>query len=642
MRVGSQARALIFGTITVGSAALTLSAVKGASAPFTTLALLGAAVLLTELIQVAGDETSFDPLEAHAFSFSSGVHIASVIIVGPWAAALVAAFGVLVIDGSRGANSRRVAYNASMLALATLAGGGAFMLVGGDSGALALPGGFGPILALAIAYYAVNALLVSFVIALESDTSPWPLARDGLRQASSSAAGEVGFGTALAYFALAEPWATAALVPLVLAVYRSHERLATLRRETARALEAFANVVDERDEYTYRHSARVAEYVHELAQSLGLPASTVARVRWAGRLHDLGKVAVDAAVLRKPGKLDDEEWRAMRRHPRLSARLLRRFRFAVNEARAVEYHHERFDGGGYYGVNAADIPLEAHFLIVADSFDAMTSDRPYRPALPTHVALAEIEKNSGSQFHPSVAKAFVALRRGQDVKHALTESELAEVRRLARDRRASSFKLAVPLELVGVGGMVAALTAVAAGRALLAGASLALAAVAIAVDRWEEHRARELLATLRAVANRNSGHPEETFRGLISELSLSCRLRWAAVLSWQAPEGIGEIELEWNAGGDGPSETALTSWLVRDAEAAANVLIAAGTELGRDDAHVAVPLAHEGGPAGYLIFAIAGRIPRHVEKALRRSTPFLSTDLLQQSESRRPLKAVAS
>jgi putative nucleotidyltransferase with HDIG domain len=641
MRVRSQARALVFGTITVGSAALTLSAVKGASAPFTTLALLGAAVLLTELIQVAGDEASFDPLEAHAFSFSSGVHIASVIILGPWAAALVAAFGVLVIDGSRGANYQRVAYNASMLALATLAGGTAFSLLGGDPGGLDLPSGFAPILALAVVYYAVNALLVSLVIALDSGTSPWPLTRDGLRQAFSSAAGEVGFGTALAYFALAQPWATAALVPLVLAVYRSHERLATLRRETTRALEAFANVVDERDEYTYRHSARVAEYVHELAHGLGLPASQVARVRWAGRLHDLGKVAVDAAVLRKPGKLDDEEWQAMRRHPRLSARLLRRFRFAANEARAVEYHHERFDGGGYYGVDAADIPLEAHFLIVADSFDAMTSDRPYRAALPAHVALAEIEKNAGSQFHPSVAKAFVALRRGQDVHHALTESELADVRRLARDRRAFSFRLGVRLELLAAGSAVAALTAAAVGRTLWACASFALAVAAISLHRWEDHRARGLAARLRATADRGASR-EETFRELVSELSLSCRLRWAAVLSWRAPEGTGEIELEWNAGAHGPNETALTSWLVRDAEAASNVLVAAGTELGREDAHVAVPLAHEGAPVGYLVFAIAGRIPGHVEKALQRSTEFLSADLLHRTEPRRPLKAVAS
>src|SRR5206468_7655104 len=102
---------------------------------------------------------------------------------------------------------------------------------------------------------------------------------------------------------------------------------------------------------------------------------------WAGRLHDLGKVAVDSTVLRKPDRLDREEWAAVRRHPRLSARLLQRFEPVATQARAVELHHERVDGRGYYGVADEDLPLAAHFLIVADSYDAMTTDRPYRPSV---------------------------------------------------------------------------------------------------------------------------------------------------------------------------------------------------------------------------------------------------------------------
>ena len=88
-------------------------------------------------------------------------------------------------------------------------------------------------------------------------------------------------------------------------------------------------------------------------------------------------------------------------------------RVSAAEARAVEYHRERFDGRGYYGIPAADQPLAAHFLVVADSFDAMTSDRPYRAGLTTEEAFAEIERNIGTQFHPTVAKAFIALQRGQ-------------------------------------------------------------------------------------------------------------------------------------------------------------------------------------------------------------------------------------
>src|SRR4029078_4948560 len=146
------------------------------------------------------------------------------------------------------------------------------------------------------------------------------------------------------------------------------------------------------------------------------------------RLHDLGKVAVDASVLRKRGGLDGAEWAAMRRHPRLSARLLQRFEFVAPQAHAVELHHERVDGHGYYGVGGGDLPLASHFLIVADSFDAMTTDRPYRKGLSHEDALLEIERNAGTQFHPAVAKAFCAVQRGVNPTTVLTPDELAEIR----------------------------------------------------------------------------------------------------------------------------------------------------------------------------------------------------------------------
>src|SRR4029450_7035825 len=150
----------------------------------------------------------------------------------------------------------------------------------------------------------------------------------------------------------------------------------------------------ERDPHTYRHSQRVAAYVDELARTLQLSYSDIDRLRWAARLHDLGKVAVDAAVLGKNRKLTPKEWGDVWRAPRLSARLLRRFEVSAAEARAVEDHRERYDGRGYYGIPPQDQPLAAHFIVVADAFDAMTSDRPYRPRLSSGEARAEPEGNS--------------------------------------------------------------------------------------------------------------------------------------------------------------------------------------------------------------------------------------------------------
>ena len=133
---------------------------------------------------------------------------------------------------------------------------------------------------------------------------------------------------------------------------------------------------------------------------------------------------MDASLLRKRARLDGAEWAAMRRHPRLSARLLQRFEFVAPQARAVELHHERADGAGYYGVGGDDLPLASHFLIVADSFDAMTTDRPYRRGLSHEAALMEIERHVGTQFHPVVAKAFVAVQRGVNPLTVLTRAEL--------------------------------------------------------------------------------------------------------------------------------------------------------------------------------------------------------------------------
>src|SRR5207249_3614472 len=179
-----------------------------------------------------------------------------------------------------------------------------------------------------------------------------------------TASAAVGLGVVLAYAAIGQIWLAVVLVPLLLLVERLYARVVALRREMATALETFANIVDERDPSTYGHSARVAGYVRDLARAFGLPASEVGRLWWAGRLHDLGKVAVDAAVLGKPGKLSPAEWGTVWRAPRLSARLLQRFRFAAQQAQAVEYHRERYNGRGYYRVRSENIPLAAHFLIL--------------------------------------------------------------------------------------------------------------------------------------------------------------------------------------------------------------------------------------------------------------------------------------
>jgi hypothetical protein len=644
LRVPAQARALMATVVTLGTAVVAFAALSGALAPLATLALLATAAVLTEVFQIPNDETSLDPSDAHIRSFSTGVHFAAVLILGPWAAAAVAALGVVTVDAIRGEHWSRYSFNAGALALAAFAGGQAFQLAGGDPGTLALPAELPAIAVLMAVYSAVNALAVGPMIAFTSASSPVRSVIDAFRTEFPSTIAQAGLGILIAVCALKEPWALAALVPLIVAVFNAHSRLALLRRETARALQTFANVVDERDPHTFEHSARVGEYVRRLAESLGLPAAEVSRLQWSGRLHDLGKIAVDASVLRKPGKLSEPEWAALRRHPRLSARLLQRFRFAAGEARAVEYHHERFDGAGYYGIDSKNIPLAAHFLIVADSYDAMRSDRPYRLGLPREDALAEIEANAGKQFHPAVAKAFVALERGEDPLSVLSSAEREELRALTLARSGIRVLLgraaAARPDAVPVGAIAAGLFLAGVHQLPLAAAAFAFCAASLAWRRVQSVRGVHLAGELQEALSRRSS-TAAVFTDVATQLAYSSQLRWAGLVSWHPADLSGRVELNWGSPAKAPSETALVSWLMRETEAADNVLVAVETKVGAQGAHVAVPLCVDGAVTGYLVLVFARVLPRHVDVALSRCRSELVAAFAQPGSIPRAQKLAA-
>jgi putative nucleotidyltransferase with HDIG domain len=641
MRLAIGERAVVAGTIGAGCALLLAAIAQVSSMPLATLALLCAAATLSEYFQVDGSDGLLDG-GSRTFSFSSGTHLAAVVIAGPWEAAIAAAFGVVVVDRLAGKEWRRVGFNASVFAVAAAAGGFVFSATGGDPGRFDLPGDLLPLAALAVTYSALNTALLALVTAVSAGTSVWALVREWAPGDLASDLAEAGLGGALAFCALRDPWAIVLLGPLAFAAYQARARLAQLRRETAQALESFANVVDERDPYTFRHSERVSEYAGELAEALRLPALEVARLRWAGRVHDLGKIAVDASVLLKPAALTADEFENMRRHPRLSARMLRRFRLAREEARAVEYHHERFDGRGYYGIAARELPLAAHFLTVADSFDAMTSDRPYRQGMSVERALAEIERGSGTQFHPAVARAFVAVKRGEDPLSVLARAELAELRALSlRPRRQWPKVLAEQrLELAALAGTLGALVAVGLGAAVLALPLVGAAAVAVAAQLRATFRARRLASAL-ADAALGAEDRADSFSAVVGLLAAETELRWAGVVSWREQALDGTLEREWTAVSTGPTEAALRSWLLRDCDASHELLVEAGRELGSDGEHAAVPLRADDRLCGFLVLAFRRSVPRAARAALA-ALPAAAVQRLAPAELEQPaLRAVS-
>ena len=184
--------------------------------------------------------------------------------------------------------------------------------------------------------------------------------------------------------------------------------LAETERTYDTTLQALSNALDVRDSETEGHSRRVVEYMELIIAELPVAPENLSTLRRGALLHDIGKIGVPDNILRKPAALSDAEWVVMKRHPDHGARIISQIPFLQDVSRIVRHHHERWDGMGYPdGIAAEAIPLGARIFAVADSFDAMTSDRPYRRAMSVKDARVEVARCRGTQFDPNIVDAFV-------------------------------------------------------------------------------------------------------------------------------------------------------------------------------------------------------------------------------------------
>ena len=172
-------------------------------------------------------------------------------------------------------------------------------------------------------------------------------------------------------------------------------------------IKAITNSIEARDLYTKGHSERVAQYAKVMAEELNWDKNEIEIIDWGGMLHDVGKIGIHDSVLNKPGKLTDDEYNEMKLHPLIGSQIVKDISFLKSVIPYILEHHERFDGKGYpRGVGGNNISIKGRILAVADTLDAMTSDRPYRTAFKPEDALNEILRNKGTQFDPKVVRAF--------------------------------------------------------------------------------------------------------------------------------------------------------------------------------------------------------------------------------------------
>jgi putative nucleotidyltransferase with HDIG domain len=201
------------------------------------------------------------------------------------------------------------------------------------------------------------------------------------------------------------------------------EQTVEIRRLFLGAIEALVFALEAKDKYTAGHSRRVTEVALAIGRELSLPEDYMEDLRWGSLLHDVGKIAVDQFIQNKPGKLTPAEYEHIMIHAQVGAGIVRP---VVNDrvVEMVAHHHDRYNGTGLHQVVAGeDIPLGARILAVADAFDAMTSDRPYRPAMPVEEARQEIRRCVGTQFDPVVASAFLRI----DISHIAVDKSKAAV-----------------------------------------------------------------------------------------------------------------------------------------------------------------------------------------------------------------------
>jgi len=203
---------------------------------------------------------------------------------------------------------------------------------------------------------------------------------------------------------------------------RNAQYVAELEKAYQDTLIVLANAIELRDHYTVGHTWRVTNFALEIARTLGWSAEKLRECEMGGVVHDVGKISIDDAVLRKPGGLTDDEYAQMRVHPERGARMMQDIRILVPLIPYTLYHHERYDGKGYpFGLAGEDIPVEGRLLAVADTLDAMTSNRPYRKGFDPEYAIAEIEKGKGSQFDPAIVDALMKCYREGKIDRILQD-----------------------------------------------------------------------------------------------------------------------------------------------------------------------------------------------------------------------------
>lgn len=363
-------------------------------------------------------ESLLIPMPSNTIGVSVGyaINIATIIIGGPLLATTTAGIGFLCrapkIEGRGYVHifnlpPHKSIFNVSQSIIVTALMSLIYLLLGGVIGEFVLL----PTIAILLTGVVINTSIISGFLSILNNVNfadTWITNIRGIFP-SAVAVGTMGIIIALAYIGYGYGAVILFFGPLLLARY-SFKLYIEMRNLYLSTIQALNKTVEAKDPYTSGHANRVEKFAVELAKAYHLPFESIQNLKTASILHDIGKIGIHDEILNKASRLTQEEYQEIMRHPAIGAEIISKVNFLSDITTIVRHHHERYDGKGYPdGLSGEDIPIEAAILTIADSYDAMTSDRPYRKAMTPEEALSELQNNAGTQFHPDLVKVFVSI-----------------------------------------------------------------------------------------------------------------------------------------------------------------------------------------------------------------------------------------
>jgi putative nucleotidyltransferase with HDIG domain len=342
---------------------------------------------------------------------SSPIDLAGIVLFGPAVMAAIEGFATIVTEGLLQRRPfMKLVFNVPLLVM-TVGVAGLVYRAFGDLGDIGSPLFLLPLTAAGVVYYMFNTWAVSFVIGLSDGRNPLHVWKQNYMWNFFHILAFLPVGAIIALlYANSGVWTIALfIIPLFLARY-SFQLYLDMREAHINTVAALTSAIDASDPFTHGHSFRVSRYALRVARAMGMSSRDLEMLEYAGLLHDIGKIAVQNDILLKVGPLTEEEWRSLKSHPNVGADIVEQLKFLKEAAEVIRSHHERPDGNGYpRGLKGNDVPLAARILNVVDAFDAMTSDRPYRKALPIARVIEELQTYKGRQFDEQVADIILDL-----------------------------------------------------------------------------------------------------------------------------------------------------------------------------------------------------------------------------------------